>query len=67
MAWTMQDRDALKKAIASGVKTVAYTDRRAEYRTLDEMLEALSLIEEELGLGKKCRRVYMTVSTGIRS
>lgn len=67
MAWTEKDKEALKKAIASGVRTVSYSDRRVEYRSLDEMLETLSMIEAELEQKKKCRRVYMQVSTGVRS
>jgi hypothetical protein len=48
MAWTQADRDALKAAIAKGEKQVAYADRSVTYRSLDEMTQALALIESDL-------------------
>ena len=67
MAFTPADRDALKKAITRGIKTVAYTDRRMEYRSLAEMLQALEMIEAELAPKRRASRIYMGVSTGIRT
>ena len=48
MAWTTTDRDALKTAIVKGEKSVTYADRSVTYRSLDEMISALALIEAEL-------------------
>ncbi len=48
MAWTTAERDALKTAIAKGEKEVAFADRRVTYRSLDEMVTALAMIETEL-------------------
>lgn len=49
------------KAIASGEKIVKFGDRYVEYRSIDELLKAKSLIETELAKNKKrCRttRIY---------
>lgn len=54
MAWTQNDIDALKKAIASGVDTVTYAGppaRSVRYRSMDDMLKALSLMEREVNGG----------------
>ena len=48
MAWTQSDRDALARAIASGHLTVENAGKRITYRTFDEMLKALSMIDREL-------------------
>jgi hypothetical protein len=66
MAWTEMDRDALKEAIASGEKSVAYTDRRVEYRSLVEMRQILALMEEELSPVGRRRRTYMSCSDGVK-
>lgn len=49
MAWTEADRDALKAAIARGVKKLRMSNgEEVEYQSLAEMRSALSLIEAEL-------------------
>lgn len=48
--FTQAQHDLLVKAIAEGVLTVQYEDRRTTYRSLDEMLRLLSLMERDLGL-----------------
>jgi hypothetical protein len=48
VAWTTADRDALKSAIASGVRTVVYTDRTLTYQGTSDMLAALATIEADL-------------------
>jgi len=53
MAYTQQDYDALKAAIASGALRVEYGDKRIEYRTLKDMQTTLSIMAKELGLTKK--------------
>jgi hypothetical protein len=55
MAWTQTDVDALKAAIASGVKVVEYHDRRVEYQTTREMLEALGLMQQEVNTANRHR------------
>ncbi len=48
MSWTQADVDALKKAIAEGVRVVQRGDRRVEYRSLDEMRQVLAMVEGEV-------------------
>lgn len=54
MAWTQSDIDALKRAIATGVKKASFgsgeTRREQEFRSLAEMKEALAdMIAEVAG------------------
>lgn len=56
MAWTQSDIDALKAAIASGVKSVAYSDKTVTYHSLSEMLQALAAMEAEVAGGSGGRR-----------
>lgn len=51
MAWTQSDVDALKTAIAGGVKSVSYSDKTVVYHTLTEMLQALQAMEAEVAAG----------------
>jgi hypothetical protein len=59
MAWTLDDLNKLKDAIATGAKRVKYADKEVEYNSFDDMIKAKNLIESELGLnsGQK-RRSY---------
>ena len=58
MAFTQDDADELRRAIASGALT---------YRNLAEMRSALRMIEDELGGSTKRRLVatYPTTSRGL--
>lgn len=58
MAWTQNDLDNLKKAIATGAREVWYGDKRVAYNSLDDMLRAKDLIENELGIKSKRPRAY---------
>lgn len=68
MAYTEQDRDRLKAAIASGVLTVTYSDRGSvTYRDFNHLLRALTLVEAELATGVgtlRTRRVVLTNRSG---
>ena len=55
MAWTIDDYNALKAAIATGAKKVKYSDKEVEYRDLKEMYSIASSMEAELGIGKRTR------------
>lgn len=58
---TQEHLHNILKAIASGEKIVKFGDRFVEYRSIDELLKAKSLIETELAKNKKrCRttRIY---------
>lgn len=61
MAWTQTDIDTLKSAIASGILHVAYADRTITYKTTDEQLKALALMEQEVNSGT--RQGYRLAST----
>lgn len=50
MAWTTEDLDKLKAAIATGAKTVKYADKEVDYRSLSEMIAIKKTMEQELGL-----------------
>jgi predicted DNA-binding transcriptional regulator AlpA len=64
MAWTQAEIDALKTAIAKGEKQVTFADRSVTYRSLDEMLTALQLMEAEVAAdaGTSRPRQYGVVS-----
>ena len=49
MALSQSDVDAIKAAIVSGVRRVKFADgREVEYRTVDEMKQALALAEADV-------------------
>jgi hypothetical protein len=48
VAWTQAEIDTLKAAIASGVLSVAYSDRTVTYKSTDDQLKALALMEREV-------------------
>ena len=60
MAWTQADIDALKAAIATGVRTVSYSDRQVTYQTTEAMLTALAAMESEVAgdAGSGSRSTY---------
>ena len=51
MAWTQNDIDALKTAIATGQLLVRSGDRSIQYRSLAEMRETLRLMEADVAGG----------------
>lgn len=48
MSYTIEQRDALKAAIASGVTTVSHGGNTVTYRSVDEMIRVLGVMEREL-------------------
>ena len=48
MAWTQADIDALKAAIASGLREVEYSNGRQEYQNTEQMLLALRIMQAEV-------------------
>ncbi|PHJ81958.1 hypothetical protein VF14_18445 [Nostoc linckia z18] len=48
MAYTVDDYNALVKAIASGARRVKYQDREVEYRSLDDMIRLENKMKAEL-------------------
>lgn len=65
MAWTTDDLDAIKKAIAQGALTVKYADKEVTYRSLNEMLKIKGLIESELGINQGTGRILATFKKGL--
>lgn len=47
--YTIEQYVALKAAIAEGALSVRYADKSVTYRSLDEMLRILKLMETDLG------------------
>lgn len=67
MAWTQDDVDALKVAIATGVKDVQYSDgSRMTYRSLAEMKDILGGMEAEIAgaTAKRARTVRVNTTKG---
>lgn len=48
MAFTLAQVEALEKAIAAGVRRVRFADREVEYQSLDDMREALAMMNRAL-------------------
>lgn len=65
MAFTQDDVDKIKAAIAKGVRRVQYQDKVVVYNSIDDMLKALRLMQEELGLRKRSARVYAEHDKGL--
>ncbi len=67
MAFTREQYDALKEAIAGGELVVRYADRHVTYRSLSEMVRLLRLMEADLepqpGDGPR-GRTYTSFSKG---
>lgn len=66
MAFTLEQYEALKAAVAEGALSVRYADKSVTYRSLDEMLRLLKLMATELGLNASNDggRIYTSFSKG---
>lgn len=66
MAYTQADVDALKGAIKGGQIEVQYGDKRVRYRSLDEMVRLLKLMQADVAAaaGKARRSRVRLVSAG---
>lgn len=65
-SFTQEQLDALEEAIASGVLTVEYTDKKVTYRSMSEMMQARDLIRRRLGLvSSGAGRIYPKLSKGL--
>lgn len=64
MAWTQTDIDALKKAMAGGIRRVRYTSGEVEYRSLDEMKELLADMENQVSGNRRIRRTVGQYRSG---
>lgn len=59
---TLEDLQALEKAIALGAVQVEYSDRKVTYRSLEDMYKIRKAMRTELGLNstESLRRVAVT-------
>ncbi|MGE8436626.1 MAG: phage head-tail joining protein [Pseudomonas palmensis] len=64
MAYTQKHLDAVEAAIARGEKTVRYTDRTVEYRSVDELLKARDVIRTSLATAAGPRSRVVRLSHG---
>lgn len=66
MAFTLEQYESLKSAVAEGALSVRYADKSVTYRSLDEMLRLLKLMATELGLNTNNDggRRYVSFSKG---
>jgi hypothetical protein len=67
MAYTLEKYSALKAAVAGGELSVRYVDRSVQYRSIDEMVRILKLMEAELFPDTSCsagNRRYASFSKG---
>lgn len=48
--YTREQLDALKAAVAKGVRTVSYDGQSVTYASVSEMLRVISMIERELNV-----------------
>ena len=46
--YTQQQLQALRDALANGVRRVRFSDREIEYRTVDELKAAIAVAETEI-------------------
>ncbi len=67
MAFTTQQIEALEAAIAEGVTSVQYQDKKVTYASIDDMIKALNIMKQQLGvINKDAGRVYMQHSKGFK-
>lgn len=64
MAYTVEQKAALEKALASGVLRVSYGGNTVEYRSIDDIKAALATVTTALA-GKRIRQVRVTTSRGL--
>jgi len=66
MPFTLEQYEALNEAIASGTLTVEYADKKVTYRSLDDMLKIIGLMQAELfPANKPLKRKYVEHSKGL--
>jgi len=66
MGFTLEQYEALVKAIIQGAVRVKYADKEVEYRSLDEMLRLKLAMEKDLGITQRgIRTTYAKFSKGL--
>ncbi len=66
MAYTEEQREALRRALASGERRVSYDGKTVEYRSVAELKEALAEVEAALSqaAGRRVRQIRITTDKG---
>lgn len=64
-SFTIEMVEALRAAIAQGVKRVEFEDKAVTYHSLEEMERLLYKMEVNLGLRKRSTRVYAESDKGL--
>lgn len=64
MSFTLEQLEAVERAIATGVTSVMYDGERVEYRSLSELIELRSRMRQELGLSTGFGRRYAVFNPG---
>lgn len=66
MSYTEEQRDALRRALASGERRVSYDGKTVEYRSIAELKEALAEVEAALtqAEGKRVRQIRINTNKG---
>jgi hypothetical protein len=67
MAYTVEQLDMLKAAIAQGALTVKYSDKEVTYRSLDEMMRIAKIMDKEVNppASNTSTRRYAEFSKGL--
>lgn len=63
-SYTQEQIDSLQSAIAQGVLTVEYGDKKVTYRSLDEMLQLLGIMQGAVNPQSRSKRYYAQHSSG---
>ncbi|AKQ56436.1 Uncharacterised protein [Bordetella hinzii] len=65
MTYTLEQLDALKRALATGERRVTFGDKTVEYRSIDELRAAIRAVESELarGAGSASKRQIRVTTT----
>ncbi|MFH1557429.1 MAG: hypothetical protein ABII76_21685 [Pseudomonadota bacterium] len=62
MAYTTEQREALREAIASGATEVTYDGKTVKYRSLNDMRSVLDIIDRDLSGAPRRSRSLRAVS-----
>jgi hypothetical protein len=67
VTYTLEQLDALKRALATGERRVTFGDKTVEYRSIDELRAAIRAVESELARGAgtaSTRQIRVTTVKG---
>ncbi len=63
--YTIEQLQALRDAVAKGVKRVSYEDKDVTFASIDEMLRVITLMERDLGITKRNGRLLAEYDKGL--